>query len=238
MIIFAFYSCKQNKRAEIITVSEINKIQNKTQKIIKKNCGCETDTLINDNTTKCDTVVFKNKSKLYYQFNCDSIWLTLENTKKKKKILYVEKEYFHDFYYIQYRLKYHLAKEYKNLLLFRSGCPANGPCNYVLIDKETGKLSRELGELIYEHNPDVIYDFVIYFSGDYRNIIVDFIDSKRKIKVPVKKENFLAAIPEYQFNKIEYRNGIITLTYEANNKITINTNKNEKIFSNPKQPAK
>lgn len=217
-------SCKQHG-AKTVTVTRSQKKHEKEVKIFKPNCGCASDSSINQYTTKCDTVVLKNNNKLYYQFNCDSIWLTFENKSGHKKILYQEKEYFKELYGYQYRIKYVLRKEYKKSLLFRTGCPANGPCNFVLIDKNTGRLKTELGELIYQHNPDIFYDFIIYFNDDYKSITVDFIDTGRKIKKRVKKEDFNSTIPEYQFDKIDYKNGMITLIYDKEKMININLNK-------------
>lgn len=220
--LFIFISCRQVEEPK--TTTRIKSVQKK-HTIVKPNCGCVKDSLITEYTTDCDTVTLKNQSKLYYQFNCDSIWLTLEQKNGLKKILYQEKENFKQYYGIQYRLKYFLSKEYKNTVLFRSGCPANGPCNFVLVDKNTGVLKRQLGELIYEHDPRTFYDFIIYFSNDYKSITVEFVDTGRKIKTNVKKEDFNAIIPEYQFDKIKYTNGIITLGYNGNKVIIINTNK-------------
>jgi hypothetical protein len=53
----------------------------------QKQCGCKTDTLINQFTTECKTRLLGNGSKLYWQFNCDSIWLTLQNKNGKKIII-------------------------------------------------------------------------------------------------------------------------------------------------------
>jgi len=78
---------------------------------------------------------------MYWQFNCDNIWLTLENKSGNKfKIDEVPV----DLYGYTYRLGYHLIKEYKNNLLFRSGCAATGPCSYILIDKNNGKKRKNL----------------------------------------------------------------------------------------------
>jgi hypothetical protein len=178
------------------------------------NCGCGQDSLMNENTISCDTTILRNQSKLYYQFNCDSIWLTLEDIQEQKVVLYTEKDNFKQLYGLQYRLGYHLAKEYEKYLLFRTGCPANGPCNFVLIDKTNGKLIKEFGELIYNHQTDELYDFVLYFSESGDTIIAEFIDTGKQIKIPVKKQHFNAVIPEYIFDNISYENNIISLTYQ------------------------
>src|SRR4051812_5559075 len=107
----------------------------------KKQCGCDKDSLLNNNTTDCETTFLKNGAKLYWQFTCDAIWLTLELKSGKKLTL---ENYPVELSNLLYRLGYSLEKEFDNTLLFRSGCPANGFCNYYLIDKNTGALKDSL----------------------------------------------------------------------------------------------
>ena len=47
--------------------------------------------------------------------------------------------------HLLYRLGFQLRKENSSTLLFSEDCPANGPCTYVVIDKNTGKLIRRYG---------------------------------------------------------------------------------------------
>jgi hypothetical protein len=91
----------------------------------KKQCHCDTDTLMDGSTTSCKSTVLKNNSKLYWQYNCNRIWLTLENNKGKKIVI---NEVDVELYNYTYRLGYHFVKEFDKTILFRSGCPANGPC--------------------------------------------------------------------------------------------------------------
>lgn len=229
LVLVTTFSCNNQDNSKDISITISKKVANHK---VKKNCGCESDSLKTENTINCDTTTLKNKSKLYYQFNCDSIWLTLENLNGKKKIIYSEKDAFNDYYAIQWRLAYKLRKEYDKYLLFRSDCPANGPCNFVLVDKQTGKLKKELGELIYDKENQIFYDFILYFSKTDDSIIVDFIDRDKKIKIPIDRSHFSAITPEYNFDKITYNKGIITLTYYSGDSknakrktISVNTKK-------------
>ena len=183
----------------------------------KKECGCQKDSLINKNTTDCKTTYLKNGAKLYWQFNCKTIWLTLENKSGKRiKIHDVPIEY----YPYTYRLGYSLCKEYKKLMLFRYGCPANGPCMFALINKNSGKKIKELPELIYNHTTDIFYDFIIYFSSP-NSLILYFAETGRGYKIPINRKYFNALIPEYQFDDIVLKNNIVTLTYNSNKLDTI-----------------
>lgn len=76
----------------------------------KKECFCDKDTLMNTATVDCKTVLLKNNSKLYWQFNCNRIWLTLENINGKKKVI---DEVEVGLYGYTYRLGYYLIKEIK-----------------------------------------------------------------------------------------------------------------------------
>lgn len=176
-------------------------------------CGCAKDTSLNG-SINCDVIHLKNGAKLYYQFNCDSSWLTLKNRNGKEIVLCSLDSILMQY---NYRIGYQLSKEYKNALLFRSGCPANGPCNFILINKNTGKKISELGELIYNHNTDKFYDFIIYFSS--KNILtIHYINSGKKYSLPIDTRYFNELIPEYDFDKVFVKKDILTLTYSIKRK--------------------
>ncbi len=110
----------------------------------KKHCFCAKVPEMNSATVSCETAKLKNNSKLYWQYDCNRIWLTLENAKGKKAVI---NEVDVELFGYTYRLGYYLIKEYKNSLLFRSGCPANGPCIYTLIDKNNGKIIKRKNQI-------------------------------------------------------------------------------------------
>lgn len=116
-----------------------------------------------------------------------------------------------------YRLGYQLIKEFKKTLLFRCGCPANGPCGHYLLDKESGKIIREFDELIF-NSEDSISDFIIYFPKDnYDAITLHYINTDKKylIKIPAGRMNgFGDVVPEYNFNKPKLENNICILSYQ------------------------
>lgn len=164
----------------------------------------------------CDTTYFSNQSKIYWQFNCDNVWLTLENKNGAK---FTIDEVDADLSGYTYRLGYHLIKEYKSRLLFRNGCGATGPCSYTLIDKSNGNKIEEFGQLICidtdvqienEHAYD--FDFIVYLSDE--SIIIYNIESKKTISFPFK-EKLTAVIPEQQFDKMILKNNLLTIFYET-----------------------
>jgi hypothetical protein len=95
---------------------------------------------MNESNINCDTIKLKKNYNLYWQFNCDRIWLTLEKPNKFKITI---NEVDVNLYPYTYRLGYQLIKDYSNKLLFRSGCPANGPCKFIIINKKNGKKITE-----------------------------------------------------------------------------------------------
>lgn len=183
-----------------------------------KNCYCEKDSTINGSVIDCDTNNLSNGSILFWQYNCDRIWLTLETTNGKKIIL---DEVDVEFFDYAYRLGYHLIKEYKNNLLFRNGCGATGPCNYTLIDKSTGAKLKELSNLICvdtdaQQDSSYVYpfDFIVYLSDSANHLIIYYVDDKKKLTVPFK-EKLSAVIPEQQFDKMTLNKNILTIYYET-----------------------
>ncbi|MEO6232374.1 MAG: hypothetical protein ABIP10_19750, partial [Ferruginibacter sp.] len=141
----------------------------------------------------------------------------MENIKGHKDIL---DEVEIGLYGYTYRLGYHLVKEFDKTLLFRSGCPANGPCIYSLIDKTTGKKIKEFGQLIcidtdVSQEKKYQYDFVVYFSENYDSLKFYYADTKKILTVPfaAQKNNLTAVIPEYQFDNMFLNGNLLTLNY-------------------------
>lgn len=98
------------------------------------------------NIISCDTIVLKNQSKLYRQYNCDSSWLLFEGKSGKKKILYsLEKDYIE----LSHRLGYQFVTEFPKTFLIKnrvvSGCCQ--PAEYILFDKESGRLVKDFGTI-------------------------------------------------------------------------------------------
>ena len=58
------------------------------------------------------------------------------------------------------------------------------------------------------------FNFVVYLADE--SIVVEYIESKKKVKVAFK-DNLTAAIPEQQFDKMILKNNILTIFYEIDN---------------------
>lgn len=199
-----------------------------------KHCFCDENTQMNRATVSCDTTNFSNGAKLYWQYDCERIWLTLENSNGQKNVI---DEVPVELYGYTYRLGFQLIKEFSKTILFRSGCPANGPCIYTLIDKNNGNKVKEFDQLICvdtdinRKNPHKYnFDFVIYISDTSDYLIIYYIDSEKTLKVPFK-EKLTSIIPRYQFDEMMIDDNILTISYVLENKtkksikIDLNDNK-------------
>jgi hypothetical protein len=201
-----------------------------------KDCFCDKNILMNGATVLCDATTLNNNSKLYWQYNCDRIWLTLENNSGQQIVL---NEVPVEFYGYTYRLGFRLIKEFDNTILFRSGCPANGPCLYTLIDKSTGNKIEEFNQLIgldadvnWENPSKYNFDFIVFLSDSANQIIIYFVDNQRKLRVPFK-DKLTAPIPQYQFNKMALEINTLTLFYDLGKgkKRTLRIDLNDKKYS-------
>lgn len=187
----------------------------------KKQCFCAESPEMNDATTSCETKVLNNGAKLYWQYNCEKIWLTLENENKKIQIDQIDLSD----YGITYRLGFHFIKEYKNSILFRTGCGATGPCSYVLIDKYSGKKLKKFNQLIdidtdvkMENPHPYSFPFVIYLSPDSDHLILYFVDTQKIIQLPLK-EKIGFIIPENHFSEMRVKDNLFYLTFTNGNEV-------------------
>lgn len=204
----------------------------------KKQCYCDKDTFMNQATVSCETKFLANNAKFYWQYNCDKIWLTLE-TAQHKKITIDEVPV--GLYNYTFRLGFHFVKEFNKSILFRSGCPANGPCIYTLVDKNTGKKIDHFGQLIcidtdVRQDQKYQFEFIVYADNSYKNLIIYYPDKKKLLTVPfdMHRNNLTAIIPEYQFDIMKLDGSILTLFYTRtdNKKLNLKINLKNKKYSN------
>jgi len=177
-------------------------------------CSCDKTPWLKD-VVSCEPTLLTNKSKLYFQFNCDSVWLVLENVKKKKLIISSLQS---DLAQYNFRIGYQLIKEFKNSLLFRYGCPANGSCDHILINKYTGKKIKAFHEFLYNIDYKNI-DFVLYFSNEKLNqLTLYYPNTGKEYHIPVTASDFNAIVPEYQFYRSTLTKEKLTIFYSTGTK--------------------
>lgn len=122
-------------------------------------CDCDSMEITEENIYKCEYQYFGNGSKLYWQWNCDSAWLTFEN--KEKLIL---KSCESETVYGCQKAGLGFLKEYPNYLLFQyewtSGC-CNSP-DVVFISKENGTEIKRISKNQFVWG-DIEKDYSLYF---------------------------------------------------------------------------
>ena len=195
-------------------------------------CFCSEDSSMNEGMFTCDTTILSNNAKLYWQYNCDRIWLTLENANGQKIVI---DEASAEIYDIFYRGSFQLIKEFNKSILFQNGCPANGPCIYTLIDKNTGNKIEEFDQLICIDTEDGKYnfDFIVYLSDTTDHLIIYYVDSNKTLQVPFEQKKLKEIVPEYQFEEMSLNKNILTLLYVLGDdkKRTLNIDLNDKKYS-------
>lgn len=168
-------------------------------------CFCDSNQFLNE-SIDCTIDTLLTGDILYYQHNCDSIWLTLK-IGEKKMILFATETVLYGYHY---RLDPHLINEFDDFILFRYGCPANGPCNYFAVDKRTGERTFEFGELIFKGDGNKT-NFVIAL-GDM-NLLVFNLNTKEVDSILFDTKRLTEIIPEYQFGECSIKNGYLIMPY-------------------------
>lgn len=181
-------------------------------------CSCKETPNLKD-IISCDKIIFSNKAKLYRQFNCDSSWLTFESKSGKKVILYSLEQPLIE---LTDRLGYQYVKENKQsfLLMNRliSGC-CTSP-EYLLFNKDNGKLLNNLGSLIY-YSENTKDNFVLFFSDSTLNSVTLLnLDTGKQYKIYLPKNRFRATLErtgdnyaELLFDEGELKNSVFTIGY-------------------------
>jgi len=176
-------------------------------------CGCARDSIA---YADCDTQQLKDHSFLYWQYNCDSAWLTLGKINGDRRVINVVRE----IPQITYRIGYNLINEYPGSLFFRTGCAANGPCNYVVVDKNSGKVLKEFQQEedayvidIYDmNNSRYKYNFIAYFTVGSDSLFIYQINERRTLAYPFRGK-LSYPHPEASFEIVSVKGNVIRLTY-------------------------
>lgn len=134
----------------------------------KQNCGCEHQVANPEDQFICDTTIFTNGAKMYWQ--CDSAYPKLIFENKKKVILKVCED---AIIYVCDRVGLSFLKEYPNYLLFQyqwiSGC-CTSP-DVIFISKDNGSELRRIDSGLFVWG-DTDENYILYFSDTtYRELI-------------------------------------------------------------------
>jgi hypothetical protein len=171
----------------------------------------------------CDTVTFKNKARLFRQFNCDSSWLVFESESGQKKTLYsIEK----DFIEFTERLGYQYTSEFSTTFLIKnrvvSGCCY--PAEFLLFNKENGSLIKDFGSIL-QFTTDLNKNFVVFFDQTLDAINIYNIESGSQFKVLLPNNrldytmrNSSELYPEALVENIEIIDAAVSIEYKYHTK--------------------
>jgi hypothetical protein len=182
----------------------------------KKNCNCDGNSFL-ENIVLCDTINFKNGASLYWQYTCDSSWLTFENHRNKKILTELNGTF------ISYagRLGYIFAKEYERTLLFvnKHVSGAGSPLDYELLNKDNGEVLKVFGRIIYSSD-DMTGNYILYLGSldtlNFYNIESDKIYSfsipSGQLYETCRESTII--FPEYLFDKPKTENHSLIISYK------------------------
>ena len=129
---------------------------------------------------ECDTAFLKSNSLIYYQFDCDSIWLTLENQNSVK----------HEIFKIATKSIYipsllYLKQDCDQSALF-SMRHSKDSVEFYLVNKNSGQIIKTFHNVISSGRKESC--FVPYYKESATTISVYNIKSKLEVEIATPKE--------------------------------------------------
>ncbi|WDF80396.1 hypothetical protein PQ469_10300 [Mucilaginibacter sp. KACC 22773] len=184
----------------------------------KMQCACGTDSNLNE-IIDCKSTIFKNGARLYWQFNCDSSWLTFKAVNGRKRILFSLDSSLME---LTGRLGYIYAAEYKYVFLIRqnliSGCC--DPPEFILFNKNTGRQKSLLGRLVF-YSHDSKYPIVISLGPNSNSLIIFNVDTHKKYSIALPRGRLSKSIklsffsaPELLFDNDLIKGDSLVLKYQ------------------------
>jgi len=145
-------------------------------KAIGQTCNCPNENL----NIECDTVYLKSNSMVYYQFNCDSIWLTLENQSSEK----------YDIYKADTKSVYN-----PSMLFLKQDCSQSAlfsvrnsktDLDFFLINKSNGQVIKIFKNVVDKERNN--HCFIAYYKKDKKRISTYNIETGIKIEIETPEE--------------------------------------------------
>lgn len=193
-----------------------------------QNCYCAQDTMLKENIS-CKPAIFENKARLFWNFNCDSSWLTFESPKQKRKIIFSLGD---GLVSLTKHLGYMYWTEFNNTFLVTnhviSGCC--DPLDYYVHDKSSGDIIKYLGRAIYVSEnkklPFVVSVTNSYYDTDlrtnYNSLTLYNLDSRKQFRINLPRGDIEKALkntdymfPEQMFTEPVIINDTLILKYST-----------------------
>ncbi|OCA75335.1 hypothetical protein [Chryseobacterium arthrosphaerae] len=165
----------------------------------------------------CEKTRFQNGAKIFWEYDCNSSWITFQNKNIRRKIFELEKE----FIALSGRLGYRSWTEYKSSFLIEnsmiSGCCQ--PEEYMLYNKNTGRKIAELGTFISLGN-DTEKPYILTMKTDRQLLYTNLNNNKAcfirfpKDKIEKTLKNTHEMHPEILFEDQGIHNGILSVKFK------------------------
>lgn len=144
-------------------------------------CKCPTWPMGNE-AISCKPITMRNGARLYWQFNCDSSWLTFRSPTGKKRRVFTN-----PMPDLTGRIGLSFAFENDRTFTLRnrviSGCCA--PEQYILYSKSSGRELQEKGFCIWL-SQNRQYNFLVRFAdARQHSLMLDFLDTPLRIRIPL-----------------------------------------------------
>ncbi len=185
-------------------------------------CSCSQKPELKD-VLSCEAALLQNGAKIYWEYDCNSSWITFQKGNEKRKIFELEKAFIE----LSGRLGYRNWTEYKNSFLIEnslvSGCCQ--PSEYILFDKNNGRKIAELGTVIFisdTKNPP----YIVTLKNNHQLLYTNLNNNTSyPVKIPEKiientLKNSEELYPENLFKNIHVKNKVlfISLKYKESKK--------------------
>ena len=184
--------------------------------IFSQVCACEKKSYLKD-IISCDITSLKNGAKIYWNYDCNSSWITFQNKNFKKKIFFLEE----DLQDYSGRLGFIEWTETKNHFLVKnkviSGCCE--PLEIVLFNKDNGNKIKKLGTLIFDK--DIGQNSYFLILQDLNTVLLfkssddktyTFSLPKGRLEKTLKRSGDFNA--ENYFTDAEFKANIFTVNYK------------------------
>lgn len=179
-------------------------------------CRCEQKSYLKD-IISCDKTTLRNGARIYWNYDCNSSWITFQNKNFQKKIFLLEEdlqEYSGRLGFIQWtETKKHFLVKNKVI----SGCCE--PLEIVLFNKENGNKIKKLGTLIFEKN--IAQNSYFFMLQDLNTVLLfksrddktyTFSLPKGRLEKTLKRSGDFHA--ENYFTDAEFKPNIFTANYK------------------------
>lgn len=221
----------------LISACENKTTKKENKQLLKDNIGqtkeCENIALFKELVEK-DTSIFENGTLLFWNYSCDSAWLSFINEDKQSILL----DKWSEDIEVESRFGLNFLQEYNTCLLFQrnvvSGC-CDLPDN-ILVNKQTGSEIKNIGPKEW-YSKNKKYPFVICFNNQesenselrtkYDRLVIYNLDQNEKYYFPLDNYRFFREMKEGFFNynqslleSYQLEGNFLALTFKKESEIT------------------